>query len=111
MEEHPLPCLKDGAYTVVMGWPHASGSAGLAEPRYDPSLGRGQGIPMCLSLGFVFPLLTAIVKRETLRACVTVSCCPVWLVAVCLESGFFHLMSSRSVLAVSVRMHFLLKAE
>lgn len=48
---------------------------------------------------------------RSLRACVTVSCPPVCLVAVCLEFGFSHLMSSRSVLVVSVRLHFLLKFE
>lgn len=94
---------------VVMGCPHASGRS--CRSKYDSSLGGGQGTPRCLSMDLVLPLLTAIVKRGSLRACVTVSCLPVCLVAVCLESGFFHLMSSRSILVVSVRLHFLLKSE
>lgn len=74
-------------------------------------MGGGQSTPRCLSLDLVLPLLTVIVGGgvpegmyyRLLPSCLSGGCL--------LEFGFSHLMSSRSVLVVSVRLHFLLKFE
>lgn len=74
-------------------------------------MGGGQSTPRCPSLDLVLPLLTVIVKRGSLRACVTVSCPPVYLVAVCLDwllSLNVFKISSCSECQIA---HFLLKFE